>query len=89
MGDIYKGILKGQEKELAIAYTNLERRIQQLHEAFGAKYTSLGSASISEKLMNLKANITNFIATSSATYMLPDKYFSDLKILNNRLTYLA
>jgi|GEM_PF-6121615 len=89
MGDIYKSTLKGQEKELIAAYITIERRIQELHEVFGIKFTSIESASISQKLMNLKANIYAFISSAKNTYTIPDKCFDNLTTFANRLAYLA
>jgi hypothetical protein len=34
LGDIYKNILKGQEKELSIAYNSAEKRVAKLYSQF-------------------------------------------------------
>ena len=44
---------------------------------------------LQEKLMSLKANITNRISSVKSDYTLPNKYFDDLTVFSNRLEYLA
>ena len=87
--DISNNRLKGQEKELSIAYNNVERTIAKLYEVFGLSYAKPSWTTIQENLLSLKASTTSIISSIKNWYTLPEKYFSDLTTFANKLGELA
>lgn len=89
MWDMYKSMLKWQDKELSLAYSNIERKIAQLHEQFKISYIKPSWSIISENLLQLKTKLTSFNSTIKNKYTLPEKYLTNLNTFANRLEYIA